>query len=523
MILLAVNNDFNHTKSMSAQEDLPTIPTISFGVRMLPFLVLLFFLVVSGMLYVYVSRSTSMTSHDVFHQHVAAYMGKIEERMERDIAILRGLQGLFLASDTVSHDEFATYLSSFDLTKNYSGIYSLAYAKNVTSSDVRLYEQMMNERMGLMQQGSERIAMYPVTEATDHMILTYIYPEAPFVKGLGFDMFSEPVRKAAIMRALETNEPILSDKIALVSDQSEAALMFLPIYKQTILDGVVMVTLQMNKLFSTIVLPNALDGELLYTVHGENDDGGKTLIYDGTKGVDVRLMQQISESTVIGRRTWTVTFFGNATYGLTSFQRISPIVVSGITIVIGMLLFLLIHNALTRRQQAIVVAEGMVSSLKESELRFRAITDSAKDAIVMMDSQTRVTLWNPAAVSMFGYTTEEVLGKPLHAFITTTPEHQKTDRLVAFGQTGESDVLGKTLALPVRRKDGTIFTIELTVAKTKLGTEWYAIGIMRDVTERVKKEQELADQKNELERMNKIMVDRELAMIELKKQISSSS
>lgn len=157
---------------------------------------------------------------------------------------------------------------------------------------------------------------------------------------------------------------------------------------------------------------------------------------------------------------------------------------------------------------------------KNSELKFKAINDAAKDPIVMMDSLGNLVSWNKAATSLFGFTEEEVLGKNLHHIIVTKKEHEKPDRIIRFGQTGASDVLGKTIELPVKNKKGEVIQIELSVTSVKLFGDWHAVGIMRDIRAKKAAETTIAEKMNQLEKMNDLMVGRELKMIELKKENS---
>jgi cell shape-determining protein MreC len=68
------------------------------------------------------------------------------------------------------------------------------------------------------------------------------------------------------------------------------------------------------------------------------------------------------------------------------------------------------------------------------------------------------------------------------------------------------------------KKDGTQLDIELSIAKVNLHGKWYAVGVMRDISERKKTEQKLKEKMEELERMNTLMIGRELKMVELKNE-----
>ncbi len=130
--------------------------------------------------------------------------------------------------------------------------------------------------------------------------------------------------------------------------------------------------------------------------------------------------------------------------------------------------------------------------LRESEEKFRSITASAQDAIIMMDNDGKISYWNEAAEKIFGYTEEEAIGRILHTFIT--PERFLEAHKIGFKhfkKTGEGVAIGKTLELVALKKDGTEFPIELSLSATMIDGFWIAIGIIRDITERKEMQIEL--------------------------------
>ena len=121
----------------------------------------------------------------------------------------------------------------------------------------------------------------------------------------------------------------------------------------------------------------------------------------------------------------------------------------------------------------------------------RSVTQSATDAIISANSRGNIISWNKGAETIFGYSEEEVLGKPLTLLM---PERYKGDHrkgLERVLSTGESDVIGKTVELHGLRNDGSEFPLEISLSTWKKGGEPYYCGIIRDVTERKRMEQEL--------------------------------
>src|SRR5580658_5553 len=127
-----------------------------------------------------------------------------------------------------------------------------------------------------------------------------------------------------------------------------------------------------------------------------------------------------------------------------------------------------------------------------SEARLRGITDSAQDAIIMMDPQGIISFWNPAAESILGYGAEEAIGKHLHTLLT--PERYLAAHRAAYPEflrTGRGNAIGKTVELAARRKDGREIAIDLSLSGVSLGGKWHAVGILRDITDRKQAEEAL--------------------------------
>lgn len=131
-------------------------------------------------------------------------------------------------------------------------------------------------------------------------------------------------------------------------------------------------------------------------------------------------------------------------------------------------------------------------ALKDSEEKFRSISASAKDAIIVTDGYGTVSYWNEAAEKIFGFAQEEVIGRPLHNLIVPEGLHERhLAGMLKFRQGDEGAVTGKTLDLMAKRKGGEEFPIELSFSSFKLKDEWHAVAMVRDITERKYMEQQL--------------------------------
>jgi len=123
--------------------------------------------------------------------------------------------------------------------------------------------------------------------------------------------------------------------------------------------------------------------------------------------------------------------------------------------------------------------------LARSESRFRAISGSALDAIVMIDASGRVIHWNEAASRMFGYAIHEALGRDVHELLV--PEDHRDEARMGFGHfaaTGRGNAIGRTMELAASRKDGSQIVVEISLASLREDDAWCAVAVVRDVTGR---------------------------------------
>jgi PAS domain S-box-containing protein len=144
-----------------------------------------------------------------------------------------------------------------------------------------------------------------------------------------------------------------------------------------------------------------------------------------------------------------------------------------------------------------------ITERREAEERLRCITDSAYDAILMMDPQGAITYWNPAAEKILGFRADEVLGKNLHEQLA--PERYIDEYLAAFPEfqrTGRGNAVGKTLELFARHKDGREIAVAVSLAGVSLKGGWHAVGILRDITVQRELEENLRTAKQAAEAAN---------------------
>lgn len=118
------------------------------------------------------------------------------------------------------------------------------------------------------------------------------------------------------------------------------------------------------------------------------------------------------------------------------------------------------------------------------DARYRAIVDTAVDAIVVIDERGRVEAFNPAAERLFGYPANEMIGQNVNKLMPE-PYHGGHDGYLGrYRETGERRIIGSGREVSGLRSDGTTFPLELSIAEWWDHDKRFFTGVMRDVTDR---------------------------------------
>lgn len=146
--------------------------------------------------------------------------------------------------------------------------------------------------------------------------------------------------------------------------------------------------------------------------------------------------------------------------------------------------------------------------LHDSEERFKAVTDTAGDAIICLAKSDTIYLWNKKAEEIFGYSAADAIGKKLHELVV--PEQYLKDAVKGmdnFYRSGTGPLVGSQLEISAIRKDGTEFPIELSISAMKVGDDWHATGIIRDITDRKQAEKALKESEYKYRSLFENMLD----------------
>lgn len=143
-------------------------------------------------------------------------------------------------------------------------------------------------------------------------------------------------------------------------------------------------------------------------------------------------------------------------------------------------------------------ADQLLAAATDAESRSRvianhltAVLDSAATSIITIDAAGTVTSFNPAAETLFGYRPEEVISNNVSMLMPEPYREGHDGYLAGYLAGGAPKVIGKSREASGRRRDGTVFPIELSVGEMWSDGKRYFVGFVTDLTERKRMEAEL--------------------------------
>jgi len=123
-------------------------------------------------------------------------------------------------------------------------------------------------------------------------------------------------------------------------------------------------------------------------------------------------------------------------------------------------------------------------ALRENEEKFRSLIESAPAGIVICDENETITMWNNSAENIFGFTADEIIGKNVSLLMPKTYYTMHHEGLQHLAASGQGKHIGKALELEGKRKDGSIFPLELSISTWKLLEDRFFAVIVYDISER---------------------------------------
>ena len=347
---------------------------------------------------------------------------KIQERLGAYAMILRGTAGLFAASGTVTRGEWQAYVEKLRAEESIPGVQGIGFAQVIPPGRLEAH-------IGRIR--GEGFPQYSVRPSGGRTVTTSIIYLEPFrdlnLRAFGFDMYSEPVRRAAMDQARDSGDAALSGKVVLVQetgkDVQAGTLMYVPVYRNgTSLDsrerrraaliGWTYSPYRMNDLMLGMLGDRV--GEMRNTIDLHiYDDANATpaaLLFDS------RLEQAFDEHSLFHQqrkigfngRQWLLAFDEKPASSGISYTPAWSTLIGGIAL--SGLMFWLMLSVINTRANAMRIAAELTAEVREHVGQLNTIFELSPDGFVSFDRDFRVAYASPAFALLTGLQGPQIVG-----------------------------------------------------------------------------------------------------------------
>ncbi len=466
-------------------------------------LVLVVCLTITSATALYLKSSAQRNEKRDFAARCTEVQRAIENRLEDHARVLVSGAALFDASSTVSRAEWRAFTGRQRIDGQLPGIQGFGFSLLVPRADL---ERHIRE---IRAEGFPNYTVRPAGDRDFYSSIIYLEPFAGRnLRAFGYDMLSEPTRRAAMEQARDTDAAALSGKVVLVQETDEKAqagtLMYVPVYRR----GAPIATIEQRRaaIFGWVYSPYRMTDLLEGILGGRELAGTRRLdlqVFDGDQPAPERLLygytraeggkSRRAAASFSGRlpidfnsHHWTLAFAAARNGFLTAQYTAFWFALVG-----GTLIAFLLSSSVRVVQNAHIEAQRLAAALtrdlQESELSYRNQFAANSSVMLLIDpAGGAITDANTAAVDFYGYPRERLLAMNIVELNTLA-----TDEL---RQAMASAANGRTNRFQFRHRlaDGSLRDVEVASSPVLFGKRTLLHSIVQDVSDRMRAEEALA-------------------------------
>ncbi|MCF8155037.1 MAG: CHASE domain-containing protein [Rhodoferax sp.] len=421
----------------------------------------------------------------LFDRGAERVQAEVKRRFGEPINGLKGARGTYAASRNVGRQEFRAFVESHDLATDFPGIRAFGFVARVPRADLASF--VAAERVD----NAPEFEVGTQGEADDLFIVKFIEPIADNRAALGLDLGQEAVHREAAERAMNTGQPALTGKAALLQNGKAMTgmLYFLPVYRQGVdpvsvkqhqaaLVGLLYVPMVADDLFFGVagVADSTLRVELFDADTSQTNallydsDGGAVALASADAGVGRPLPAfEQTYPLSVGGRNLSLRLSSTAVFDASQDRSILALAGVGGTLA-SMLAALTVWLLAVGRLRAQRQAQRMTADLD----RLARVVQHTNNAVTIADAQMRITWINEGFTRLTGYSQEEATGKTPGELLASDNVDPQTIQLLMSAR-----AKGKPCRVEVlnRAKDGREYWVDTEVQPTR-DAQGMLIGFM---------------------------------------------
>jgi len=479
-----------------------------------------------------VSNLTAQARQQTFEQNAAQVERLVGASALNATHFLGAFEALFQSSTDVTYAEYARAFEIVDTSIGGANIIAVAYLEHVTHAEREAYEERMQNDTLLVPQGFPSFAITPAGQRAEYLPVTYFEPYNDLNRvAHGFDVLTEPNRRAALEKARDTGAVTVTPQVQIVrADSPRGFAFYAPLYdpdlpttdvteRRLAFRGAITLILETSKFFNEAVDELLISPDVDIEVY-DGSVGQGNLFFDRNPAVDLTAANPADVRDIplqVADRTWLV----RVTYqpAGTVFGEWTSTAVLGIGLVLSAIVSLSVRDLLRARRRTITTAQGMITRLRAAEQDYEEILESSLDPVITTNVDGSIRSINSAAERAVGYARNEIVGKHFgqSGLIPATAIPAALEHFTA-------SLGGKRSApysLPIRHKDGTTHTYEVQSRPLFHDDKVVGVQVMARLnTERTQALKRVAALETQLKEANSFIVEQERKHVALQQENS---
>jgi PAS domain S-box-containing protein len=387
------------------------------------------FIVIFSLIVIFMKLAGEARQYEIeaqFRRSVDMSYHQIQQRIKGTSQLLHAITGFYAASKYVDRIEFKKFIeNSYEQQPE---IQAWEWVPYVRFKDKEKFESVASADGHFdfrIKEKNKNGEMIPVKQREEYYPIYYVEPFEDNKDVFGFDLGSNPSRKAAIVKAVENNKQVATQRISLMQDEDKRSgvLIFDPVYLKDVsnssaeeryesLKGFVVGVLKIDDLVHAASINLGYDANFKLVIYDKYAPDQKKLLYGNAESSATDLFFMISKELDVGGRIWEFTFlpsnlysapvvFGELWYLLLASLLFSLLTATIILLVTG-------RNSLMHR-----LVEARTKELKEARHYIDGITEEATVLLSYVDKEGRYRFVNKAYEKWFGMPKDYYLGSPM--------------------------------------------------------------------------------------------------------------
>lgn len=390
-----------------------------------------------------------------FEHYVNQEANTLKNRLQEYENTLHSGVGFFEASDEVTRTDWYRFVKSINLKRYCPGIQGMGYSMVIPPSKLDMTIDKIRR------EGYTSFDIKPKGQRELYTAIVYLEPlDRRNKAAIGYDMFSEPVRREAMERARDSGKPTLSGKVTLVQEIDKniqaGVLMYLPYYAEdTNIDtlenrrkellGYVYAPFRMGDFIKANFTHNAIMNIEIYDGAKREE---KNLLYTSNNTSTYASEHHAHRIIDVGGRSWHIYYSSTADFDAHN-NSLYPILFAMLGLIMYLFMALIIVELLKKR----LLLKRSTENLRNEKNKAHGYLDIVEVMVLVLDTQFKIQLINRRGCEIIGYTAEEAIGKNFFELFIPQRIHEQL-RNVAYHIMENANNTFEYYENPIQTKSG---------------------------------------------------------------------